>query len=352
MIGRIDSRGFGFSPLAALLALGWLAGSAAAQDQPVQDEFRTSGGLPGQVGGGPCEDTSKYDQQYGGPPVRIVLEALHDPLYQRHPDILARCAVDRCAVNQTAICWINEAALAEARNEPPVSDEFETGSDDAQQYDDPGYGADDYGTGGNGTGGNGTGGSGSGGGGTASQMPPDGSKSIYRQSELPPNPQITAEARKQLSAMDYCLTRAGLSYYHGPRVLERSGPVAYDERKGALTFDSNAMAGEDPYRRALSLGDAMATHVLALERKTYGDRRLPWDQRLAGDFILGYLMHCLDERKLVPLATNADDPRPKFAAWALISAPLVDNGPLAERQAAFDSGWFGLGMRMPDWLGP
>jgi hypothetical protein len=223
-----------------------------------------------------------------------------------------------------------------------VSDEFETGSDDGQQYDDGGYGADDYGTGG----------SGSGGSDTASQTPPDGSKSIYRESETPPNPQVMAESRKAFSAMDNCLVRGGLSYYRGARVLERSGPVAYDDRKAAVTYDPNALAGEDPYQRALSLGDAMATHVLALERKAYGDRRLGWDQRLAGDFILGYLMHCLDERRLVPLATNADDPRPKFAAWAVMNAPLVGNGPLEERQAAFDSGWSGLGMRMPDWLGP
>jgi len=346
-------------PIAVALSLSFaIAAPVAAQSDPVQDEFSTSSepgggstsGLPGEVGGGPCEDTSKYDRVYGGPPVRIALPALHNELYQRHPDILARCAVDRCAVNETAICWINRAALAEARNEPPVADEFETGGEDpyADQYE---TGSDD-GSGGYDSGGYDGGGNGGDSYDTAgNQPPPDGSKSIFRDSEPIPNPQASAAARKLVSAMDDCLKRREeLTYYRSPRLLERAGPVEYDAHKGSLRFDANALAGEDPYMRAFDLGDAVAQHLLALERARYGDQRSAADEALAGDFILGYLTHCVEERHLIPPATNADDPRPKFTAWMLNRLSPVGSDPIEERRHAFDSGWASLGMRMPDWL--
>jgi hypothetical protein len=349
-----------------------------------QDEFQTqgepdsgggdsfsTGDLPGSEGGGPCEDTSKYDRVYGGPPVRIALKALHDPLYQRHPDILMRCAVDRCAVNVTAICWINKRALAEARQEPPVADAYDTQSDEG----DDSYGCPalaewtaeqqawwnkTYCSGvGNGGSGGGSGGSGGSGGGSDSynsasnQPPPDGSKSIYRSDTDPdPSGKFTADVRKILAAMDDCLrVKGGLGYYQSPKTAPGRGLVGYDPRSRTVAYDVGALKGLAPRQRAMALGGGMAEHLLSLEERRYGRTRSPWEDTLAIDYVAGYLAHCVERRGLIPTPTNADNVPQEYEALILQYSALNNSSQqLEERRRGFNQGWGAWGAKLPDWL--
>jgi hypothetical protein len=376
----------------ALFCLAVIAADAPAQNNggAYQDEFQTqgepdsgggdsfsTGDLPGSEGGGPCEDTSKYDRVYGGPPVRFALKALHDPLYQRHPDILMRCAVDRCAVNVTAICWINKRALAEARQEPPVADAYDTQSDEGDDsYGCPadpawsaeqrawwnktycsgvGNGGDAYNTGSNPPSSNGgSGGSGGGGTSTASnQPPPDGSKSIYRSDTDPdPSGKFTADARRILGAMDDCLrVKGGLGYYRSPKTAPGRGLVGYDPSSRTVSFDVGALKDLAPRQQAMALGGGMAEHVLSLEERRYGRTRSPWEDTLAIDYVAGYLAHCVERRGLIPTPTNADNVPQEYEAFILQYSALNNSSPqLEERRHGFNQGWGAWGAKLPDWL--
>src|SRR5262245_44330440 len=71
-----------------------------SRDVFAQDVFASGSGLPGQVSGAPCEDTSRYDQQYGITAVRIRKSEM-----VAYRGLFQRCAVDKCAPQETAICW-------------------------------------------------------------------------------------------------------------------------------------------------------------------------------------------------------------------------------------------------------
>lgn len=81
--------------------------------QPLQaqgDVFST-GDIPQPVGGGPCEDTSRYDRIYGTSPVRLRLEDLGKRIAGRYfGEVYPRCAVMFVqrgrprSVGPTAIC--------------------------------------------------------------------------------------------------------------------------------------------------------------------------------------------------------------------------------------------------------
>ncbi|QEX18080.1 hypothetical protein FRZ44_33840 [Hypericibacter terrae] len=380
---------------AALLCLAFAASDGHAQNSSgvYQDEYQTqgdpgassggdsfsTGDIPGGEEGGPCEDTSKYDRIYGGPPVRIKLSALKDDLYQRHPDILLRCAADRCALNETALCWINKKVLAEARQDPAVSDQYDTQSDDsdpnigcpalsewtAEQQawwnktycshmtggGSGGGGSDSYNTGNNGPSNGGNGGSDSYD--TASNQPPDGSKSIYR-SDTDPDPtgKFTADIRRILAAMDDCLKRkGGLGYYQSPKVAPGRGLIGYDSPSRTVSFDVGALETLPPRQRAFALGGGMAEHVLSLEQRRYGQTRSSWEDTLAIDYIAGYLSHCVERRGLIPTPTNADNVPQEFEAFVLQYSVLNNSSQqLEERRHNFDQGWGAWGMRLPDWL--
>lgn len=358
------------------------------------DSFST-GDLPGGEDGGPCEDTSAYDRVYGGPPVRISLKSLGDPLYQRHPEILLRCAADRCAINETALCWINKKALAAAEQDPAVAaDRFYTQSDEGDDsYGCPadpawtaqqqawwnqtyckgvgsgggsGGGGDSYntastGNGGSGTGGgsggtrNNSGGGGSGGGGTttASNTPPDGSKSIYREEPNPdPSGKFAADIRKILAAMDDCLrVKGGLGYYQSPKTGPGRGLVGYDPRTRTVSYDVGALRNLPPRQQAFALGGGMGEHVLSLEARRYGPQGSSWEDTLAIDYIAGYLSHCVERRGLVPTPTNADNVPAEFEAFVLQNSVLNNSTQqLEERRQNFNEGWGAWGARLPIWL--
>lgn len=396
---------------AALLCLAFFAADSHAQNSSgvYQDEFQTqgepdggsdsfsTGDLPGGEQGGPCEDTSKYDRVYGGPPVRISLKSLGDPLYQRHPEILLRCAADRCAINETALCWINKKALAAAKQDPAVSDQYDTQSDDsdpnvgcpalaewtAEQQawwnktycshmtggGSGGGGSDSYNTGSNAPSNGGSGGgdsyntgnsgpsNGGNGGGdsydTAGNLPPDGSKSIYR-SDTDPDPtgKFTADIRRILAAMDDCLKRkGGLGYYQSPKVAPGRGLIGYDSPSRTVSFDVGALENLPPRQRAFALGGGMAEHLLSLEQRRYGQTRSSWEQTLAIDYVAGYLSHCVERRGLIPTPTNADNVPQEFEAFVLQYSVLNNTSQqLEERRHNFDEGWGSWGMRLPDWL--
>ena len=360
---------------AALLCLSLAAPIAQAQDNSgvYQDEFNTqgdpaaagggdsfsTGDLPGGVGGGPCEDTSNYDRIYGGPPVRIDLSALSDDLYQRHPEILLRCAADRCAINETAICWIDERALAEALQDPAVSDEYATESDDSD--DDVGCPAlaewtaeqqawwnETYCSqaGGNGAGG------GNDGYDTGSEQPPDDSKSITRTEPEPePTGTYTADVGRMMRAMDTCLKSKGrLDYYQSPNFNPASGTVGYDPSTQTINVDAGRFASMEPYDQAYALGNALASHVLALEARRYGDQRSSSEKQSASDYITGYLAHCLERRGLVPTPTNADNMLQDYQAYILQYGFPTNSADLEAHAASFNEGWESWGMRLPDWL--
>lgn len=352
---------------AVLLCLTLVAPVAWAQDNSgvYQDEFNTegdsgaaadgdsfsTGDLPGGLDGGPCEDTSEYDRIYGGPPVRIELSALSDDLYQRHPEILLRCAADRCAINVTALCWIDERALAAAKDDPAVSDQYNTESDDSD--DDVGCPAltewtaeqqawwnETYCTqaSGNGAGGG--------------EQVPDGSKSINRVTPDPdPTGQLSADVGRMARAMDTCLQSKGhLSFYQRPNFEPANGTVGYDPSTQTVTFDAGWLESMEPYDQAYALGNAMAAHVLALEARRYGDRRSAGERQEASDYITGYLAHCIERRGLVPTPTNADNMLRDYQAYILQYGFPTNATDLDAHAASFNEGWESWGMQLPDWL--
>jgi Papain fold toxin 1, glutamine deamidase len=106
---------------AALVTVGVGQSRSSGNGQgPFRDEFSTGDSLPGQVGGGPCEDTSRYDRQYRTKAVRIQLDKIVP-----YKGLFFRCAVDKCAPNETAICW-PKPDWKERLNGPPGSDSFST----------------------------------------------------------------------------------------------------------------------------------------------------------------------------------------------------------------------------------
>ncbi len=360
---------------AALLCLSLVSPAGRAQDNSgvYQDEFYTggdpaagdggdsfsTGDLPGSVGGGPCEDTSEYDRIYGGPPVRIELTELRNELYQRHPEILLRCAADRCAINETALCWIDEQALAEAKQDPGVSDEYSTESDDSD--DDIGCPAlaewtaeqqawwnQTYCTqaSGNGAGG------GNDGFDTGGDQPPDDSKSITRTEPDPdPTGTLTADVGRMTRAMDTCLRSKGhLSFYQSPTFKPASGTVGYDPTSQSIEFDAGWLASMEPYDQAYALGNALAAHVLTLEARRYGDRRSSWESQQASDYITGYLAHCIERRGLVPTPTNEDNMLQDYQAYILQYGFPANAADLEAHAVNFNEGWEAWGMRLPDWL--
>ena len=360
---------------AVLLCLSLVAPVAHAQDNSVyQDEFNTqgdpdaaagdgdsfsTGDLPGGVGGGPCEDTSNYDRIYGGPPVRIELSALGDDLYQRHPEILLRCAADRCAINETAICWIDERALAEARQDPAVGDQYNTESDDTD--DDVGCPAlaewtaeqqawwnETYcsQSSGNGSGGD------DGGTDAGDDQPPDDSKSITRTEPDPdPGGTFTTDVGRMMRAMDTCLKSKGrLDYYQSPTFKPASGTVGYDPSSQTINVDAGWLASMEPYDQAYALGNAFAAHVLALEARRYGDQRNSSEKQSASDYITGYIAHCLERRGLVPTPTNADNMLQDYQAYILQYGFSTNSVDLEAHAVDFNEGWEAWGMRLPDSL--
>ena len=348
---------------AALLCLTFLAPAARAQDNSTvyQDEFNTegdsgaaggdsfsTGDLPGEVGGGPCEDTSKYDQIYGGPPVRIELTELSNELYQRHPEILLRCAADRCAINETALCWIDEQALAAAQQDPAVSDEYSTESDDSD--DDVGCPALSEWTAEQQAWWNETYCSQASSGGGAQQ--PDGSKSIERVTPDPePTGQPSADVGRMARAMDTCLKSKGhLGFYQSPTFKPAGGTVGYDPSSHTINVDPDWLASMEPYDQAYALGNALAAHVLALEARRYGDKRSSWENQRASDYITGYLAHCIERRGLVPTPTNADNMLQDYQAYILQYGYPTNATDLDAHAADFNEGWESWGMRLPDWL--
>ncbi|MGH6880608.1 MAG: hypothetical protein ACREFM_06800 [Hypericibacter sp.] len=389
--------------LAVLFCLTLSASDGNAQNNSgsvTQDEYQTqgdpgdsgggdsfsTGDVPGGEEGGPCEDTSQYDRVYGGPPVRISLKSLGDPIYQRHPEILLRCAADRCAINETALCWINKKALAAARQDPAVSDEYNTQSDDsdpnvgcpalsewtAEQQawwnktycshmtgGGSGGGSDSYNTGNNGpsTNGNGGGGSGSGGGGsdsydTTGNQPPDGSKSIYREEPDPdPSGKFTADIRKMAGVMDDCLRRkGGMDFYRSPVFRSGRGTISYDPNLRSITFGVGWLKQMDPYDRAYALGNAVAAHVLALEARRYGDKRSSWERQHASDYLTGFLAHCVERRGLLPTPTNADNMLEDYQAYVLQYGFPTNSTDLEAHAVNFNEGWEAWEMQLPDWL--
>lgn len=360
---------------AALLCLTLVAPVAWAQDNSgvYQDEFNTEGDsgaaadgdsfstadLPGGLDGGPCEDTSAYDRIYGGPPVRIELSALGDDLYQRHPEILLRCAADRCDLNVTALCWIDERALAEARQDPAVSDQYNTQSDDSD--DDVGCPAlaewtEEQQAWWNQTYCTHASGNGAGGGNdsydTGGEQPPDGSKSIDRVEPDPdPTGKLTADVGRMMRAMDTCLQSKGhLSFYQSPTFKPARGAVGYDPASHTITFDAGWLASLEPYDQAYALGNALAAHVLALEARRYGDKRSAWESHRAGNYITGYLAHCLERCGLVPTPTNEDNILQDYQAYILQYGFPTNAVDLEAHAVDFNEGWESWGMRLPDWL--
>ena len=335
-------------------------GASGGGDSGGGDSFST-GDLPGGEEGGPCEDTSNYDRVYGGPPVRISLKSLGDPIYQRHPEILLRCAADRCAINETALCWIDKKALAAAKQDPAVSDEYNTQSDDS----DPNVGCPalsewtaaqqawwnktycSHMTGG------GSGGGGSDSYDTASNQPPDGSKSIYRDDSNPdPGGKFTADIRKILGAMDDCLrVKGGLGFYQSPKTAPGRRLIGYDPPSRTVSFGVGALRALPPRAQAFALGGGMGQHVLSLEEQRYGQTRSPWEKVLAVDYIAGYLSHCVERRGLIPSPTNDDNVPEEFETFLLTNSTLeMSAQQRAERRRNFDEGWGAWGMRLPDWL--
>jgi len=357
---------------AALLCLSLAVPVARAQDNSgvYQDEFQTqgdpgaagggggdsfsTGDLPGGVDGGPCEDTSNYDRIYGGPPVRIDLSALSDDLYQRHPEILLRCAADRCAINETAICWIDERALAEAKQDPAVSDQYNTQSDDSD--DDVGCPALAEWTAEQQAWWNETycsqsSGNGAGGGDVNEDQPPDDSKSITRTEPDPdPTGTHTADVGRMMRAMDTCLRKGRLDFYQSPNFKPASGTVGYEPSSATVTFDAGWFASMEPYDQAYALGNALAAHVLALEERRYGDKRHSWERQRASDYITGYLAHCLERRGLVPTPTNEDNMLQDYQAYMLQYGFPTNSADLEAHAVDFNEGWESWGMRLPDWL--
>ena len=284
------------------------------------DVFST-GDLPGVVEGGPCEDTSRYDQIYGGPPVRLRLDALGDEIYQRHPDILLRCAADRCALNETAICWLNQAAIEDARNDPPPADEFYTGTPSGSGAYDPNL--------------------------NPNQDPwGDGGKSVYRTWDTPTIPAAGADATIMVATLDRCAREGGLSYYTTPGAVTFGGTVAYDTANAVIGYNPGRLNREPPYIRAYLLANAYAVHILALESRRYGPPGTQYQRDV--DYITGYLSHCLAADGLLPPARGANDPRNQYEdiIWP-DGTPVaqIDPAITAARRKAFSDGWGDFGMR-------
>lgn len=150
------------------------------------------------------------------------------------------------------------------------------------------------------------------------------------------------DAVRLIDAMDRCLReKGGIVYYSTPNKGAYTGRAAYDN--STVLYDSVYLDREPPYMRALWLADAIAAHVLGLQRQRYPVQNEARDYRWqATDVIVGYLMHCLSERDNV-FRAEPRDPRLWFRDYRRLPPDL----PLQQATKYFDQGWWRFPIRLP-----
>lgn len=165
-------------------------------------------------------------------------------------------------------------------------------------------------------------------------------------------PKATASpgADAMLQAMDQCLRQdGGPSYYESPLSNRFAGPGAtYDRASATLSYDPADLDGQKPWRRAFWLAGAMGAHVANLERRRFGEIRTPRAFLGMGDYVAGYLVHCIRERGFLPAAQTwtSDHPLTQYEDFLANSGfRLPDDPPGVPRSAAdWDMGFKDWGM--------
>ncbi len=165
---------------------------------------------------------------------------------------------------------------------------------------------------------------------------------------IPPyqGPRTPVDDQTLRAGVDRCLrSDSRLSYYSSPNITIGPGRASYSN--GTITYNPQFLASQSEYGRAFWLGEAFASHVVALERSKYGDRTAR-DELAQKDLITGFLAHCLVYRNLLRATANLsnDDPRLQFEEFASQSDIRIISSPDV-RESNFEKGWAMYGTGLP-----